>query len=65
MTGSTWRRAARCADAGCTEVAEGPDGILLRSSLQPDVVVSLTRGEWDTFVEGVKTGDFDELGSAV
>jgi len=62
MASFSWRRSSRCADTSCAEVASAPDGILLRSSEQPDVVVSLTPAEWTAFLAGVKAGDFDELG---
>jgi len=33
----------------------------IRSSLEPDKVVSLTADEWAVFRAGVAAGDFDEM----
>jgi len=33
--------------------------VSIRDSKRPHIVVSLTREEWQTFIDGVKAGDFD------
>lgn len=55
-----WRRSRRCADAACVEVRNDGDGrVLLRSTLSPETVLSLTADEWSAFRAGVTRGDFD------
>jgi hypothetical protein len=56
MTG--WVR-ARCSLGNCAEVAFDGDSVWLRSSLDPDGLLRLTRGEWEAFAAGVKAGEFD------
>lgn len=52
----------RCETGNCVEVsAIGQGAVYLRSSLAPDVMLPVTRDEWDAFVASVKAGDFDTL----
>jgi hypothetical protein len=48
---------------GCVEagpLADGSGRIALRHSRRPaDAVIVYTRSEWDAFLEGVRTGEFD------
>jgi hypothetical protein len=44
----------------CVEVAETADRVLVRDSKDPEgAELVFTRGEWDAFVKGVKSGEFD------
>jgi hypothetical protein len=56
--GSRWYKSRKCADAACLEVAGAGGDILIRSSLQPEKIVRVTKAEWTAFVEGVQDGDF-------
>ena len=38
----------------------GKEGVLVRKSDNPEVVVFFTNSEWKTFVMGVKLGEFDK-----
>lgn len=58
---SDWIRARRCEGGACAEVARDGRDVLLRSSLAPDVVVRLTREEFEAFRLGVLAGDFKEI----
>jgi hypothetical protein len=39
----------------------GSDGILMRSSRHPDVVIEHTMTEFAVFLEAAKNGEFDHL----
>jgi hypothetical protein len=60
-----WRKASFCASGECVEIAERNGMIVLRSSnglaLRPRRV-QYTAKEWQTFVRGIKAGEFDDLG---
>lgn len=60
----TWTRSSFCArdEPMCAEVARCHAGELhIRSSRDPGAYVHLTNDEWDTFVAGVKAGEFDSI----
>ena len=58
----TWRRARRCDAGQCVEIGIFEGYILIRNSTdQDDVRLTMSRGEWQEFVAGVKDGDFDGL----
>jgi len=42
-------------------VAVSGEGVILRSSQNPDTTLQMTMDEWRVFVAGVKGGDFDGL----
>ena len=57
----TWRRSSRCSTNSCVEVADLPDGgVALRDSKSPEAapILIFSRGEWTSFVSGVKAGEF-------
>ena len=55
-----WRKSALCSTSGCVEVAEERGQYLLRDSKDPEgPVLTFTRAEWDAFVAGVRSGDFE------
>jgi len=58
-----WRRSARCGESGtCVEVAQIDQGIAVRDSKNPDSpTLFFDRSEWEVFVAGIRSGDFDAL----
>jgi hypothetical protein len=60
-SGPGWRRSRTCGDTACAEVMFKRDGgeVLIRSSLRPAEVLTLTADEWSTFVKAAARGDFD------
>lgn len=63
-----WMRAEDAEpDEPAVEVAfterDGETYVLMRNTEQPDVLpLVFDRGEWTAFVEGMKDGEFDDLG---
>lgn len=45
----------------CVELAATADGILIRESDEPHMIVTTSRENLRAFVLGVKIGDFDHL----
>jgi len=43
------------------EIAAQGESVMIRSSNAPDVIVDLTRAEWQDFLVGIRTGFFDRL----
>ncbi len=62
--GDLSRRVARSCDGGnCVRIAPSGDMVLIGDSKDPDgPVLAYNRAEWKAFVEGVRQGDFDNLG---
>jgi Domain of unknown function (DUF397) len=61
-TRAEWRKSTRSGGQGnCVEVADTPAAIGVRDSKDPSgPVLVFARSEWQTFVDGVKTGEFDK-----
>jgi hypothetical protein len=56
----SWRRAVRCGNGACVEVAKVGDDYLVRSSTAPQAgTLTFTADEWIAFTAGVRDGDFD------
>jgi len=56
-----WHRVS-CDGGACVEVAATGNAVLVRSSVnQGALPVTLSRGEWETFLAGVKQGAFDAV----
>jgi hypothetical protein len=53
-----WRKAKRCTGGNCVEVAEAEGLVLVRNSKVPEATLTFTAEEWETFLHGVKEGDF-------
>ncbi|MEU8240627.1 DUF397 domain-containing protein [Actinoplanes missouriensis] len=54
-----WRRSRDCTGGTCVEVATVGDEVLIRDSKNLDIApLAFTRAEWESFVAGVKAGDF-------
>jgi len=62
MADPTWIRARRCSTSACVEVRQFGDFTVVRNSSDPERVMAFTHAEWETFLQGVRDGDFDELG---
>jgi Domain of unknown function (DUF397) len=57
---AVWQRAARDSSEGAVEVAFVDDLIGLRNSAQPaGPVLVFTKPEWEAFVAGAQSGEFD------
>ncbi len=57
-----WRTARRCESGQCVAVGILGDSVLIRNSGDRDGLrLTLSSGEWQEFVAGVKDGDFDGL----
>lgn len=60
----SWRRASFCASNECVEVAPHDGMILMRDSKGPrGYMLRYTAQEWQSFLRGVKAGEFDDLGT--
>lgn len=58
-----WRKASFCASGECVEVAQRDGMIVLRDSKDPrGSMLHYTAEEWQSFVRGIKAGEFDHLG---
>ena len=54
-----WRRSSRCGSTTCVEVAKVEDQYLIRDSKNPGApALSFTKDEWEAFVLGVNSGEF-------
>ena len=58
---AVWRKSSRSGgDGQCVEVAQLDQEVAVRDSKDPDgPVLVFTPEEWQTFIGGAKTGDFD------
>lgn len=61
MTMPDWLRARSESANSCVEVLAVGDTVLLRSSLDPGVELSVTREEWVAFVASIKADHFDSV----
>jgi hypothetical protein len=57
----TWHRGRPCDGGGCVEVAVEGGEVLVRSSVNSGMLISLSRDEWLEFLTGAKEGWFDDL----
>jgi hypothetical protein len=61
--GLVWRKASRCTDATCAEVAVDGDQHLLRNSTDPDgPVMRFDPHQWAHLAEGFRDGAFTTRG---
>ena len=57
-----WVRSSFCGGNGsCVEVAAVPSRVVIRTTRFTQMHLGFTREEWETFVQGVKAGEFDAL----
>jgi hypothetical protein len=58
----SWRRASFCASNECVEVAPHNGMIVMRDSTgHQGQMLHYTAEEWQSFIRGVKAGEFDNL----
>ena len=61
-SGTRWKKSSRSGAGNCVEVADTGDSVHVRDSkavAAAGPVLSFTRREWEAFIEGVKSGEFD------
>jgi hypothetical protein len=56
----SWQRAT-CEGGACLEIATLNELVMVRTSMDPDTIVRVSRGEWRQFLISAKDGLFDEL----
>jgi len=56
-----WHTGRPCDHGGCVEIAVAGEEVLVRSSVNPGLLISLSRDEWREFLAGAKEGLFDHL----
>ncbi|WNE97985.1 DUF397 domain-containing protein [Streptomyces luomodiensis] len=61
MPRTTWRKSSFSADVhqNCVELAAAPNGILLRESDEPAIVIRTTTAALGVFIRAVKSGRLD------
>jgi len=56
-----WHGPRACATGECVEFATLADGVAVRNSRQPELVLTFTRAEWREFLNGARAGDYDDV----
>lgn len=57
---AAWRKSSRSSGSGnCVEFATEGDVVWLRDSRDPETMLAFSADDWQTFLAGVKAGDFD------
>jgi Domain of unknown function (DUF397) len=60
LSRATWRKSTRSGNNGCVEVAFVEDRVAVRDSKdRGGPVLVFTAHEWEAFVGGVRTGEFE------
>lgn len=54
-----WTKSARCDTSTCVEARLTADGVEVRNSTDPGLVVYFSVDEWLVFLAGAATGQFD------
>jgi hypothetical protein len=54
-----WKRGSKCKN--CVEVGRFGDRLLIRESRLPETIIPVIPGEFKSFIEAVKRGEFDEF----
>jgi hypothetical protein len=57
--GFAWTRTGMCKN--CIEVSPRGDHVMIRDSNTPDQHIRVELSEFQSFISGVKQGDFDKL----
>lgn len=57
----TWHIGRLCEGGACVEIAVLGETVMLRSSITPELTLTITRPEWEQFLAGAKEGLFDHL----
>jgi hypothetical protein len=61
VDGLMWHKGRPCDHGGCVEVAVTSGDVLVRSSVNPGLLISLSRDEWLEFLASAKEGWFDDV----
>jgi hypothetical protein len=56
-----WHQGRQCEAGACIELASLNEAIMVRSSANPDAVLTMSRDEWQKFLADLKDGLFDQL----
>ena len=56
-----WHMGRPCDHGACVEIAVAGEEVLVRSSVNPGLLLSLSRDEWREFLASAKEGWFDHL----
>jgi hypothetical protein len=60
LSRAAWRKSTRSGNNGCVEVAFVEDRVAVRDSKdRSGAVLVFTAHEWEAFVGGVRTGEFE------
>lgn len=55
-----WRKASRCGNSTCVEIATGDEGALMRDSKLPDSpILAFDRHTWAGFLDDIRAGALD------
>lgn len=57
----TWQAGRPCEGGACVEIAAVGEAVIVRSSVNPGLTLTITRTEWREFLAGAKEGLFDHL----
>ncbi len=57
--GFSWTRTSQCKN--CIEISPRGDHVMVRDSNAPDLQIKVDASEFQSFIAGVKQGDFDNL----
>jgi hypothetical protein len=56
-----WHMGRPCDHGACVEIAVAGEEVLVRSSVNPGLLLSLSHDEWREFLASAKEGWFDDL----
>jgi hypothetical protein len=56
-----WQKGRPCDGGACVEIAVADGQVLVRSSVNPGLLISLSRDEWQEFLASAREGWFDDL----
>jgi hypothetical protein len=60
--GVQWRRASKCSESNCVEIANFAGGFAIRDSTEPDkAILWFPAPQWQEFVRAIRAGEFDDL----
>jgi len=59
VTNPEWQKSSFCGTNACVEIANTPDGVLMRDSKHPDQEpLRFTPGGWAAFIGRIQAGEF-------
>lgn len=61
LSDGAWLKSSFCANGECVEVTRKGDLVLMRSSNEPQTIVSYSLEDWQLFLQRVKSGHFSDL----